>query len=107
MKMNWEPKQVAYLKENYATSGNGALSSYFGCTTEAIQKKACKLGLKKAKPDVYSGGLMGINGHMINFNKSTGIRGEVLKLKPFNPNGKKLVKIDQWKIFFQNTAGHH
>jgi hypothetical protein len=105
MRKVWQPQEVNYLKENYATKSMHVMCTHLQVTNEAIQKKAQKLGLKRGKEDLYNSGIMyGINGNIINFNKSTGIRGEVLKLKPFNPNGKKLVKIDNRTWVYMNPG---
>jgi hypothetical protein len=104
MKKFWQPEDVSYLKENYPTKSMHVMCTHLQVTNEAIQKKAQKLGLKRADKDYHfnSGIMYGINGNIINFNKSTGIRGEILKVKPFDPAGKKLVKIDRRTWVYAN-----
>jgi hypothetical protein len=105
MKKFWQPEDVTYLKENYATKSMHVMCTHLQVTNEAIQKKAQKLGLKRVKDELPNSGIMyGINGNIINFNKSTGIRGEVLKVKPFDPAGKTLVKIDRRTWVYMNPG---
>lgn len=94
--MKWEQEHLEYLKKNYASGHMGAMCTFLGRTTEAIHKKAAHMNLRRVSGNLFADGMSrGLNGSVLDFNKSTGMRGHVLPLKPLNLKGKKTVRIDR------------